>query len=261
MAMKGARMIAARKQTAVDREAIPVLPPAAMPAPHSTTVATVEIPQAAPAMVATESHSMDSFMYIALPCSSTRPACLQAPSRVPRESKIVTSRKLMTRMMTGKMPFFIMSAKSTARKETLAKSANFWPMFMSKLAKEVTPRGIPTMVAARMPIRMLPLTRLTCRAAMTTRPNRATRGGNTVVARSAPSFHAAKLARPTRVPALATTIPALFMPMMVMNRPIPAVIADLTDSGIASTIAIRIPVTVRTRQMIPDSRTMARAPP
>ena len=63
----------------------------------------------------------------------------------------------------------------------------------------------------------------------------------------------------TKVASFATTTPPLFNPMRAMNRPMPAPIAFLIESGMALTIAVRTLVKVRITNMMPSIRTAVRA--
>ena len=58
----------------------------------------------------------------------------------------------------------------------------------------------------------------------------------------------------TKVSLLGTTRPEFCNPMNAMNNPMPGAIAFLRDFGIALTIAILIPETVRMKKSIPSMR-------
>ena len=266
MLTTGTKIIAARNMTAVTRLVSPVLPPAAIPALDSTTVVTVEVPTIAPAAVDIASDISACFMLMTSPFSSIMPDCLAAPRRVPMESNILTREKLITSMVTVnkvsmKFPPANNPAKSIFIKDTSAKSLNFTPMFISRLEMWVMPRGIPIRVAATMPSRMEPFTFLACSIPMVTRPNSAT-SAPLIRAMSAPSaFHCEKSTRLTRVAGLAMTMPAFLSPMMVINNPIPGVIAVFTASGMDRMIASLSPMAVMTIKKIPDMNTTTRAWP
>ena len=152
-------------------------------------------------------------------------------------------------------------AKSIFIKDTSAKSWNFTAMFMSRLEMCVMPSGMPISVAATMPRRMEPLTFLACSIPMVTRPKSATRAP-LISAISAPSaFHCEKSTRLTRVAGLSITIPAFLSPMMVINNPIPGVIAVFTASGMDRMMASLSPMAVMTIKKIPEINTMTRAWP
>ena len=70
-----------------------------------------------------------------------------------------------------------------------------------------------------------------------------------------------KSTRLTSVAGLEMTIPAFFSPIIVINRPIPGVIAVLTASGIDLIIASRRPIAVITMKKIPDINTITSACP
>ena len=79
-------------------------------------------------------------------------------------------------------------------------------------------------------------------------------------ARSAPSiFHWEKSTRLTRVAGFDMTIPAFFRPMIVINKPIPGVMAVFTASGMDLIIASRSPIAVITMKNTPEMNTTTRA--
>ena len=55
------------------------------------------------------------------------------------------------------------------------------------------------------------------------------------------------------------TIPAFFRPMIVINKPIPGVMAVFTASGIDLIIASRSPIAVITMKNTPEMNTTTRA--
>ena len=61
--------------------------------------------------------------------------------------------------------------------------------------------------------------------------------------------------RPIRVASLATTIPALRNPKKARKAPMPAVIANLSPSGMARTIACRAPITLKITNRAPEMKT------
>ena len=261
----GARTTDARNSRAVVREVRPVRPPAAMPEADSTVVVTVEVPTRATAAVEMASAIRASFMRMALPSLSTMPACFAAPSRVPMESNILTREKLMTSMTTVRMvwprpPLEVSNipAKSSLNRETSAKSLKDWPMLKFISPIWVTPMGMPMMVVTTMPITTAPLTFLATRKPMTARPMMH-RIAFIMPSISPPPLQAVKSTRETKVDSLATTTPPLFRPRMVINRPIPGVIAALTESGIALTIASRMPTAEMTMNRMPEMNTITRA--
>ena len=65
----------------------------------------------------------------------------------------------------------------------------------------------------------------------------------------------------TKVAELDITTPAFFKPIMVINNPIPGVIADFTASGIERIIASRKPTAVITIKKIPERNTITKAWP
>ena len=88
----------ARNSNDVTNAAIPVRPPSAIPVLDSTKTAAADDPRQAPAVVATASHIMVSFIHGIPPFSSSTLACLAVPSRVPTVSNISTSEKETTTM-------------------------------------------------------------------------------------------------------------------------------------------------------------------
>ena len=73
---------------------------------------------------------------------------------------------------------------------------------------------------------------------------------------STPFLHWAKSTMLTSVEGLLTTSPAFFNPTMVINRPIPGVIAILIGSGMARIIAWRSPTAVITINSTPEINTI-----
>ena len=69
----------------------------------------------------------------------------------------------------------------------------------------------------------------------------------------------AKFPNPTKVDGLATIIPAFFNPTKAIKKPIPAPIANFNCIGIALMIALRIPVTLITIKIKPETNTPAKA--
>ena len=113
------------------------------------------------------------------PFSSTIPACFAAPNRVPMESNIFTSEKLITNINTVKIVSIGLSppnipAKSNLNKDTSQKSFNCSPRLNVKFDNLVTPNGIPTTVATMIPINIDAVTFLYANTAITTRPTKAT---------------------------------------------------------------------------------------
>lgn len=95
-----------------------------------------------------------------------------------------------------------------------------------------------------MPQRMAPLTLSWSRTAVMSRPTIATQA---VGLPSEP--------RVTIVASFGTTIPAVRSPRNARNVPMPAVIASLRLMGIAMTIALRAPMTLRTTNSTPEMNT------
>ena len=58
----------------------------------------------------------------------------------------------------------------------------------------------------------------------------------------------------TNVAVFSTMMPAFFSPMKAMKSPMPAPIARLIDAGIASTMSVRMLVSVSTTKMKPSMR-------
>ena len=148
-------------------------------------------------------------------------------------------------------------ATSILNRETSPKSLNFAARFRSKADSFVTPRGIPTAVAATIPQRIDPFTFFVWRTPMTISPIRATRAPQ-ISCVSTPFLHWAKSTMLTSVDGLLTTSPAFFKPTMVINRPIPGVIAILIGSGMARIIAWRSPTAVITINSTPEINTIVR---
>ena len=170
-------------------------------------------------------------------------------------TSIVTVNRVSTKFVPANRP-----AKSIFKNDTSAKSWNFTPRFISKFERCVIPSGIPIRVAAIIPRRIEPFTFLACRIPMMTRPTSAT-SAPLIKTISAPLLHLEKSTRLTSVAGLEMTIPAFFSPIIVINRPIPGVIAVLTASGIDLIIASRRPIAVITMKKIPDINTITSACP
>ena len=106
----------------------------------------------------------------------------------------------------------------------------------------------PMMAVTRIPIRIPPRTWSMTSVQEITRPMTASRP---VPWQTSP--------RATSVESLFTIRPAFCRPMKAMNRPIPAPMACLSESGIALRIQVRTFVSVRTTKMRPSIRTAVRA--
>ena len=172
--------------------------------------------------------------------------------------KLITSINTVKNVSTGFFPENI-PPKSIFIKDTSKKSANFAPMFMSNADNFVTPSGIPTIVAATIPSRIDPFTFFAWSTPITTRPTNATNAPHTSAMFPSSLLHCAKSTMLTSVDGLLTTSPAFFKPMIVINRPIPGVIASFTASGMERMIASRRPTAVITMKKIPEINTMTSA--
>ena len=129
-----------------------------MPVELSTKVVTVEVPSTVPAMVAMASAIRALSPLGSLPSLSSMPALLAVPMRVPTVSKQSQMAKVMMAVSRGKRPNCIKPLKpsvNTAPKVG-ARAPKPWNTMLS--GKVVTPKGMPTMVVAMMPIKMAPLT-------------------------------------------------------------------------------------------------------
>ena len=96
---------------------------------------------------------------------------------------------------------------------------------------------------------MAPFTRLTIMAMIASRPTTKTSSGQPVRKPPTPSSTG------TGPLAGLRTKPASTRPMMVMNRPMPTLIAVLSCAGIARKTACRKPVSTSTMMMMPSSTT------
>ena len=129
MAVKmGANRVETRNSTPVTMAVRPVRPPTATPEADSTKVVVVEVPSTAPAEVAMASLSRAGLMPGSLPSSSSMPALVATPIRVPRVSNRSTNRKENT--TTTKL------IRPTALKSTW----KHWPKVSPSLEKSVMPR-------------------------------------------------------------------------------------------------------------------------
>ncbi len=82
----------------------PVRPPAATPEEDSTNVVTVEVPRTAPAVVATASAINADLIPGSLPSSSSIPAFVLTPTKVPSVSNRSTNKKDNTTAIKLKIP-------------------------------------------------------------------------------------------------------------------------------------------------------------
>ena len=139
--------------------------------------------------------------------------------------------------------------------------SNFMKMGATLSGAEMTPENFvravpeagslmnrPMIAVTRMPIRMLPLTFRMTRAPVMTIPMMPSRAAPWVMS-----------PRETRVESLFAMIPAFCRPMKAMNRPIPAPMACLSESGIAFRIQERTFVSVRMMNRRPSRNTAVRA--
>ena len=100
----GAKSMEIRNRTAVVKAVRPVLPPAATPAEDSTKVVVVEVPNTAPAEVATASASSAGLMAGSLPSLSSMFALVLTPMSVPSVSNRSTNRKEKVTTTKFRMP-------------------------------------------------------------------------------------------------------------------------------------------------------------
>ena len=205
---RGAKKRERRKKKAVTTAVTPVLPPSTTPVEDSTKVVTVEVPSIAPTVVPTASAKRASLQLGIVPSSLIISALPAHPMRVPTVSNMSTKRNVnMTMMKSGifaatsaKLNFMNVGAIDGGRDAT--------PLNC------VTPNGIPTIVVARIPMRIPPFTLWATSTAVITTPIRATIAEGLVMLRL------------TRV-APSTMIPAFWRPMNAMKRPIPTPMAFL----------------------------------
>ena len=142
---KGERKSARRKKKAVEKAVIPVRPPSAIPAELSTKVVTVDVPNAAPTLVAMASAIMAPLMFFTLPASSIISVFAAAPINVPMVLKM--SMKTSTKIVR------IMSPLNTLLKSICKKvGAMLCGILMGVKSAPilVTPKGIPMRVQTMM---------------------------------------------------------------------------------------------------------------
>ena len=96
---RGERKRASTKSIAVEKAVIPVRPPSAIPAPLSTKVVTVDVPQTAPMEVAKASAIIASLMFFTLPSESIISVFAAAPMSVPTVLKM--SMKTRAKMVSA----------------------------------------------------------------------------------------------------------------------------------------------------------------
>ena len=92
------------KRIAVVTAVRPVLPPSDTPEALSTKVVTVEVPRTAPAVVATASAINAGLIPGSLPSSSSIPAFVLTPTKVPSVSNRSTNKKDNTMAIKLKIP-------------------------------------------------------------------------------------------------------------------------------------------------------------
>lgn len=123
----GAMTNDARNSNDVTNAVIPVHPPSAIPVLDSTKTVAVDDPRQAPAVVATASHIMGSFIHGISPFSSSILACLAVPGKVPTVSNIPTREKEMTtitsiRTISTGLDAFLNSPEKSSWKKKLARN-------------------------------------------------------------------------------------------------------------------------------------------
>ena len=139
------------------------------------------------------------------------------------------------------------------------------PSLPAKYPMSVTPKGMPTIVAPRIPKIIEPLTLSLSRIAMRNKPLNATIAVFVAANTGLPSLttwspQLVKSTKPTCVKSLVTIIPALWKPIYAINKPIPMEIALLTATGIPSKISSRkvlplILISESAKKIRPDMKT------
>ena len=175
-----------------------------------------------------------------LPFSSTIPARLLTPISVPIVSNISINRKVITQIA--------ISTDNMLLHSNFIRIGDMEGGVSRNPVKLVTPRGIPMMVVARIPINNAPTTFLTNKTEVSRMPKQARS--------TAGECRSPKV---TSVASLALTIPAFFKPMNAMKSPMPGDIARRRISGMESTIFCLSPVMVRRMNMIPSRNTAVKA--
>ena len=141
----GERKSARMKSTAVDSAVIPVRPPSAIPAPLSTKVVTVDVPQTAPMEVARASAIIACLMFFTLPSLSIISVLAAAPMSVPTVLKI--SMKTRAKIVSA-ISMLSSALKSNCRNVGASERGRETGMKLSGIC--VTPRGIPMIVQRTM---------------------------------------------------------------------------------------------------------------
>ena len=100
----GANNVEIRNKNPETTAVKPVRPPAATPEEDSTNVVTVEVPRTAPAVVATASAINAGLIPGSLPSSSSIPAFVLTPTKVPSVSNRSTNKKDNTTAIKLKIP-------------------------------------------------------------------------------------------------------------------------------------------------------------
>ena len=168
------------------------------------------------------------------------PALVVTPTRVPIVSNISTKRNVNTTT--------IISLVNILCHSNCQKIGSIEGGVLKIPSNLVIPIGIPINVVIRIPNSNAPLTPLTRRREVTTKPIIPSKAGPEVIFPMLIS-----------VASLFTMIPAFCSPMKEMNRPIPAPMAFFSVTGIASTIFSRRFVTVSNMKIIPSINTAVRA--
>ena len=171
----------------------------------------------APTVVPMASAMKALLRFFTLPSSSTMPARLDTPIRVPMVSNISMKRKVSTTIIISTVK--ILCHSNCQRMGSIEGGVDMIPLYW------VTPRGIPTMVVTRMPMSREPVTFLTSMAAVIRMPK--------MPSSTAGSW---RLPMVTNVASEEPTIPALFRPTKAMKSPMPGLMARRRISGMALTM-------------------------
>ena len=204
----------------------------------------MDVPRHAPAVVAIASANRACFAFGTRPRSSSMFALAVTPIRVPTVSNISTNRKVK-RIIAISRENTLEKSNWNINGERLG-TLNKWSVLNA--LRSVTPKGIPMMVAASIPISSAPLTFLENNTPMITRP---------MIQTSGPAE--AMLPTVTRVASEPTTIPAFLKPISAIKKPIPAEIARFRLTGILLMIASRMLVPVRRIKITPSRKTAVSA--
>ena len=231
----GAKNNAITKHIAVAKAVRPVRPPCATPDALSTYVVVVLAPRQAPVIVAMASAMKALFSPGMRPSFCIIPALVHTPTSVPMVSNMSMKRNVNTTISISIVKIWWNSNLQNIG--AMDGGVSMMPL------KFVMPIGIPMSAVARIPMSSEPGTFLITSTEVMIIPITPSRAEPPV-----------SLPMVTNVAEFSTMMPAFLSPMKAMNSPMPAPMARLSVVGIASTMRVRIFVTVISTKRNPSMR-------